>query len=171
MKHDNFNGMRDTFMRILRENHIPRNIYSVMGGYSEDAACLEFNGENWEVYYGYRGIKDARQVYGSIEEALEDMVERVSDSYELEAKMKAELQRTWQTASTVEPGPRGKAAGDCTGSRTAAKGRGMAFWATALCGAPVQPVVRPHDGSITGHGRHKRLSFTSCRAGYARGCR
>ncbi|WP_346895543.1 hypothetical protein [Clostridium sp. UBA7503] len=59
---------------IILERKIPRDMYSLDGGFPNEAYCLNKEKDQWEVYYSERGIKSQLKRYGTEEEACKALL-------------------------------------------------------------------------------------------------
>ncbi|WP_026478302.1 hypothetical protein [Alkaliphilus transvaalensis] len=57
--------------KILINNNIPKDAYSLDGGLPNEAYCLNRNGGNWEVYYSERGQKSGLKLFRTENEACD----------------------------------------------------------------------------------------------------
>ncbi|PLR77050.1 hypothetical protein CU633_12610 [Bacillus sp. V3-13] len=53
----------------LLSNNIPKDLYSLRGGYPNEAFCINKESQIWEVYYSERGIKSNLKTFNSEEDA------------------------------------------------------------------------------------------------------
>jgi len=56
--------------RLISEN-IRKDIYSLNGGFPNEAYCISQNNREWEVYYSERGNKSGLRIFQSEEEACQ----------------------------------------------------------------------------------------------------
>ncbi len=78
-------------IKIFIEYHVPKQYYN-FGGYKEQSVCFEKEASRWIVYIGERGNKYDVKKYVDLKMACLDMIGRVSDTDEQEAKMKSAFQ-------------------------------------------------------------------------------
>lgn len=71
---------------VLKENDISDNWFS-LGGYQEEAVCLEKNNANWIVYDGERGNQNHLESINNIEDACLVLISRLSESDEIEERI------------------------------------------------------------------------------------
>jgi hypothetical protein len=57
--------------KLLLEEKINQDAYSLEGGLPNEAFCLDKNFELWEVYYSERGIKSGLKKFDTENEACE----------------------------------------------------------------------------------------------------
>jgi hypothetical protein len=55
--------------KILRNENVPQDSYYLDGGYPNEAYCLGFNEDVWEVYYSERGKKTSLKTFADEEDA------------------------------------------------------------------------------------------------------
>lgn len=55
----------------LLEMNVPNHLYSLDGGFPNEAICLNQSGNTWEVYYSERGIKTGLKLFESEESACD----------------------------------------------------------------------------------------------------
>lgn len=79
--------VQKALIKTLEEFAIPENFYS-LGGYAEEAICLGRSGLAWVVYGGERGQKHNKRTHTSCKSACFDIINRLSETIEEEAKMK-----------------------------------------------------------------------------------
>lgn len=53
----------------LKNENVPIDSYCLDGGYPNEAYCLEFNEDVWEVYYSERGKKTSLKTFTDEEDA------------------------------------------------------------------------------------------------------
>jgi hypothetical protein len=63
-------------LKKVLEGEFQRAHYSV-GVYKEDAICLQKDGCNWVLYYGFRGMRDNSVSYGNVVEACLAMIRKL----------------------------------------------------------------------------------------------
>ncbi len=66
-------------VRVLEEQGIPPEYYS-LNGYKEESVCLSKNGSIWEVYIAERGLQSDKKDYTKLEDAVNDMIQRLAES-------------------------------------------------------------------------------------------
>ena len=52
---------RTDVQRRLEAENVPAHLYSLTGGFPNEAICLAFAGDSWQVYYSERGRKTGLQ--------------------------------------------------------------------------------------------------------------
>jgi hypothetical protein len=60
---------KDELNKLLMNSNIPKDLYSLEGGFPNEALCLNNEDGKWEVYYSERGIKSQLEKFNSEEEA------------------------------------------------------------------------------------------------------
>lgn len=73
------------FYKTLREFQISERYFSI-GGYAEEAICLQKVESGWMIYEGERGGKYNSKIHVGCEAACCDMLSRLADSTEAEKK-------------------------------------------------------------------------------------
>jgi len=69
---------KEKLQNILREKNVPDYYYNLDNiGEIDQRVCLEFNGENWMVYYSERGKKFDLIKYQTEDEACSDILNRL----------------------------------------------------------------------------------------------
>lgn len=84
--------VKESLRKVLITNEVPETYYS-LGGYSEDAVCLEETTSGYIVYNGEKGNKHNKKEYQKekVRVAAFDVISRLSESHEEERKMQSEL--------------------------------------------------------------------------------
>ena len=77
---------QEALQRVL-EKEFPKAHYAI-GNYKEDAICLEWDGKEWEVYYGFRNLHDQKTLYSTIVEACIGMINKLAHTKDLSAKLR-----------------------------------------------------------------------------------
>ncbi len=73
-------GVYESLNDIL-SSEFPLGYYSI-GGYGDEAVCIEQTDDGWKVYTGFRGQKDNVKIFSNIVEASLAMLDCLSDSDE-----------------------------------------------------------------------------------------
>lgn len=77
----------ETALNNVLKNEFPQRHYSI-GVFSDERVCLEKTGANeYEVYYGSRGMKDQQTVYSNIVSACIAMIHKLCNSMEDERRI------------------------------------------------------------------------------------
>lgn len=85
-------NIKDSLQKVLSANKIPEAYYS-LGGYSEDAVCLEETTYGYIVYNGERGNQFNKKEYQKqeVRKVAFDVISRLSESIEEERSMQSEV--------------------------------------------------------------------------------
>ena len=62
---------KNDLKKILINNNIPKDVYSLEGGLPNEAYCLNTDGDKWEVYYSERGQKSGLKLFKTEDEACD----------------------------------------------------------------------------------------------------
>ncbi|MBI0578658.1 hypothetical protein IEC97_14940 [Neobacillus cucumis] len=60
---------KDELQLLLINANIPKDLYSLKGGFPNEAFCLNKEDNIWEVYYSERGVKSQLKKFDSEDEA------------------------------------------------------------------------------------------------------
>lgn len=71
--------VKEILRNVLEEEGIPSSYYS-LEGYSEEAVCLEMTSKSCNVYYGERNNRYNEEVFKTLTDACNGIIERLSDS-------------------------------------------------------------------------------------------
>lgn len=68
---------RKQLEKILLENKVPNDLYSLNGGLPSEAYCIEKDKDRWQIYYSERGIKRNIGYFESEEEACDCLLKEI----------------------------------------------------------------------------------------------
>lgn len=80
------NDMREALVNVLKGFCISEQDYSI-GGYAEEAICLEKSGADWIVYGGEKGQRHDIKTHADCKSACLDLIARVAGSDDEEKKL------------------------------------------------------------------------------------
>ncbi len=83
--------------KALKEFQIPQ-ISVAIGGYAEEAICLEEGDSGWRVYGGERGEKYNMRVHAACRAACRDVLSRLADSVEAEREWLEFFDREYESS-------------------------------------------------------------------------
>lgn len=68
---------RTDLKKIMQNNRVPSDLYSLNGGFPSESYCLNEVNNNWEVYYSERGVKSGIVNFDNESEACEYFLKEI----------------------------------------------------------------------------------------------
>lgn len=68
-----------SLQKILQDNQVPGDLYSLSGGFPSESYCLNKVDSNWEVYYSERGVKSGIVIFDNESEACKFLLKQIGE--------------------------------------------------------------------------------------------